>query len=200
MKTVTGAAVWVSYFLTPSKLTRAICGWAVISMSACMTWPPGIGTGAGRFGAGSIPVTRISSTVFAAAPVKMTGTPLGIMAVGNRKAPPPYVKTRGLILQSPSHEKPSSCCTLPPIVSPLPKYCNGGTTGIAAGMEIVDGGSVGGGCWAACTRVDVWMPESSKDMQQAPTINDPKASVIFLITPPSEGNSNCAEWAYHETP
>lgn len=186
-----------SYFLTFSKLTKAICGCALISISACMIWPPGRGTGRG-FGTGSIPVARIKANVLPAAPVKTMGTPFGSIAMGMLTEPPPYVKRRGVSVQLPSHEKPSSCCTLPPIVSPCPKYTNGGTTGIAAGMEMVEEGNVGGGCWAACTRVDVWMQESNKYMAQAPTINDPNASAILFITRPPNVTSNCVDWNYHQ--
>ena len=38
-----------------------------------------------------------------------------------------------------------------------------------------------------------------RNMQSAPTMNDPNASVTLLMTPPIDGNSNCAEWVYHYT-
>jgi hypothetical protein len=50
----------------------------------------------------------------------------------------------------------------------------------------------------ACAKVDVWFPESMRNVQQAPTMNDPNATVTFDITPPlRQTNEECSVWVYH---
>jgi hypothetical protein len=49
---------------------------------------------------------------------------------------------------------------------------------------------------AGCTKIDVWLP--NKNIATAPTMNDPNATVVLDITPPSKGEeSNCTEMHYH---
>jgi hypothetical protein len=185
-----------SYFC---KLAKVMLGCALISMSACARRPPGSGTDRGGVGLGIAPTAINKIHVLWAAPVRTTETFPGTFVSGKLKLPPPYVSTLAVTVH-PSHEKPSSCCTLPPTFDPCPKNCNGGTTGIAPGMDIVEGGSVGAceDCWNACTRVNVWLPESAKNMQQAPTTNDPNASVTLDIRSPLDGErGDCAVWTYH---
>ena len=58
---------------------------------------------------------------------------------------------------------------------------------------------------ASCTIIDVWLPAKpkSKNTLEAPSMNDPNASVVLDITPPSgERIEGCTFWRYHygETP
>src|SRR6267154_878462 len=189
------AAGWVSYFLTPSKLTKSK-GLLCALISSIVFWIAFPGGGATGAGFGIAPVIRNRLNVFWAAPVKLISTFRGTLEPGSLKAPPPYVKTGTAIVHR-SQEKPSSCCTAPPTVEPSPKNCNGGTTGTAPGIEITEGGAwAWGGCWNACTRVDVWTSEKASNPQRIPTINDPNATVTLFIHSPST-ESNCSEWIYH---
>src|SRR6266403_730119 len=177
----------ILYFLTPSKLIKSrgpLC--ALISSFVLWIAVPGGGT-TGE-GLGIAPVARNKLNVFNAAPVSRISTLRGSLEPGRLKSPPPYVKT-GVLIVHRSQDIPSKPVTAPLIVSSCPKYCSGGTTGTAAGMEIA--------VWPACTRVDVWMWASARDPNTAPTMNDPNASAVLLITSPSDGASNCSEWAYH---
>ena len=47
-----------------------------------------------------------------------------------------------------------------------------------------------------CAQVDVWIPADMANAQQAPTINDPNASVTLDITPSPNGR-DCSIWHYH---
>src|SRR5260221_9773449 len=191
-------AVGVSYFFAPSKLTRSrglLC--ALISSVALWIAVPREGAWGSGFGLGIAPTMRSKLNVFWAAPVSTSPTLRGNLEPGRLKAPPPYVKT-GTATVHRSQEKPSSCCRLPPTMLSTPKYCSGGTTGIAAGIDMLESGRVGAcGAWDACTHVDVWMSESAKDPHIAPTMNDPNASTVLLIRSPQEGDLNCSDWAYH---
>ncbi len=131
-------------------------------------------------------------TVLAAAPPNITRIfPENLQSV-SLYAPPPYSKVTFLKTHR-SHTNPSSCCATPS--KTVPETLGPGTVGtvgIAAGMA--------NPCerCCSCARIDAWIPKSSKNIVQAPIMNDPNAMVILDITPPSEGSGrDCAECVYH---
>jgi hypothetical protein len=150
-----------------------------------------LGFGAGGCWLAARACTKLkNATVFAAAPVKFTRTGPENLNRVNVNAPPPYSRTE--LVKSQSVQLLPSTIRVKPLTPIFSKFLvMGGTTGTP--MPTTRRGGLGG----SCARVDVWMPESMKNIQQAPTINDPNASVALLITPPSDGLSNCAEWTYH---
>src|SRR6266436_8189756 len=129
-------------------------------------------------------------TVFAAAPLSTTRTGPEKEKLVNRYAPPEYSKVTFSKVQS-AQSMPSKGCVKPdtPICENFPR--RGGTTGSPPALTpIMREGS--------CANVDVWFPWSIKEAQQAPTINDPNASVILDINPPLEDSGrDCAVWAFH---
>ena len=114
------------------------------------------------------------------------------LASENRNAPPPYRSNEPWNSHR-TQSRPSSCCPSPPITEPTRWTAIAGIDGINPGAEIAP-------CCAAeaCTVVDVWLPESTRYVAEAPTINDPNAKVTLDISPPLEGSGgNCAVWIYH---
>lgn len=128
-----------------------------------------------------------TANAFWAAPVKTT-----LVVPENRQfskwyAPPPYVSVTLSNVHS-LQFRPSNCCgSVPKWLSLTSIDDKGGTTGIASGRPKPD-----------CARIDVWLPESMKNMQKAPTTNDSNASIVFDIPPPKDGKGNdCAVSYYH---
>jgi hypothetical protein len=97
--------------------------------------------------------------------------------------------------------RPSNCITW--LTKMLPSEIDrggGGTTGVN-GFSSNRG--AGGLLWAKakdCRTVETWgLPKPKKDAQSTPSTNDPNATVMFRITPPSSGSAgNCTVWKYHE--
>jgi len=103
-----------------------------------------------------------------------------------RKKPPAYVTVDAFMLQGRSQETPSSCCTVPPKSLPDSSitHSNPDNSGSARGFVTPFRNPP----WAACTRVDVWLPEESSNALETPAANDSNATVSLDITPPLEGN------------
>lgn len=151
---------------------------------------------------------KVSSlSVLAAAPLSSSLTGSLITTPGRSYAPPPYVSWV-LLSEHPKHRRPSSCCAPPVTANPYNVGPRLGTIGIASGSEIVDWaaapGGVGGEGSAAnaeerCTTVDMWDPDDIMSAEQAPTMNDPNASVTLDISPPKhKTNSDCVVWRRHK--
>lgn len=190
MKIRDRAGLWVSYFFTPSKLTRVKLFWAFSSSVALIVGGCFWGCGGGAR-AGKAPSALSRFIVFRAAPFNSIGTLRRTWALLNRNAPPAYVN-RSAAKTQPSQPIPSNGWTPPKIPPPWSGGPRGGTTGSAPEMSTFT--------WPACTRVDVWMSEDAMNAEEAPTINDPNASATLIITPPLKGKSNCVEWVYHQRP
>ena len=121
----------------------------------------------------------ITPAVFAAAPFNITRIGVDMWALTRLYAPPEYSKVTLLKTQS-TQSKPSSCWMTFSIFDEknlLPR--NGGTIGSAPPITIPLGCA-----FEVCTKIDVWLP--NKDITRAPTMNDPNATVILDINPPSE--------------
>jgi len=149
--------------------------------------------GGGIFG--GAPWTRASisgriAKVFAAAPLNSKRVVPEKWQSTREYDPPAYVKVASEKKQ-PLHFMPSNCCETPKNFEPSTEALKGGTIGSPGNPPPP---------WAdaTCSKVDAWFPESMKNMQQAPTINDPNAIVTLDITPPSgQTNEECCVWVYH---
>ncbi len=147
--------------------------------------------GIGGFAAEIASRMRNRIIVFAAAPVKVRRKFLEIATLLKLKAPPPYVNETLLKTQS-VQSTPSNCCTRPDHVALEKWRLAGGTVGTSADTSTPPGPP------RTCANVDVWLPESMRNITEAPTINDPNASIILDIKPPLEGErGDCAVWVYH---
>src|SRR5208337_5377884 len=99
------------------------------------------------------------------------------------KAPPPYIKVAFLKVQCSQLSPSNPIVMLPPNVLSALLELRGGTTGTRPLPITVAGTGPDGG--EDCAKVDVWIPTDTIDAQQAPTINDPNASITLDITPSS---------------
>lgn len=164
-------------------------------------------------------IRSTNATVLAAAPCnEIRVTPLK-WAFVKLYDPPPYISATFSNVQL-SQSSPSSACVVVPFGAPLndPLHILGPNVTAAFGCtpsmtiawlppeksKLVNmqdrcaGGACGAGAGVGgvCAKIDVWLPKIAA--QQAPTINDPNASVILDITPPPSGKSgNCTVWVYH---
>jgi hypothetical protein len=122
-----------------------------------------------------------NTAVLAAAPVRLIDG-----GVTNRdsmisNSPPPYVSVAS-VKEHRKHLIPSTAYGPDRTVTfSAKRFRKGGTTGTPP-------------AWMACAKVDVWLPSSNIDM--APTMNDPNATVRFRILPPNNV-FECGVWTYH---
>jgi hypothetical protein len=131
-----------------------------------------------------------TAIVFAAAPFNTTRIVPENLQLVKANAPPEYDNVT-FSKKHPVQFKPSSSCGTFLSTNPVCDVVIGGTTGTPPSEMAV---------WAStgCSRIDAWFPESMKNALQAPTINDPNASVTLDITPPSgDSRGDCAVWVYH---
>lgn len=170
------AVEWATHCFSPSRLTKVKLPWAFSSSASLILGGSILGFGFGT-GLGSAPSARSKFSVLSAAPLSSIGIFRLNWALLKRNAPPAYVNLSGASKQL-SQFIPSKGWTPPAtcIRSSFPP--RGGTIGSAPrNLKRLP-------CGAACTRVDVWMSESARDAQQAPTINDANGSATFVISPP----------------
>lgn len=122
-----------------------------------------------------------------------------ILLAGRAYAPPPYFKVT-LSNSQLKHSRPSKSIGMLAYREPSSLFPdNGGMIG-TNGLRWAGAGAAWGGAdfvWAkaGCRTVDVWFPK--KNMQSAPNMNDPNATVTIRITPPSDRNSSCTNWRTH---
>jgi len=172
-----------SYYLLTAVLISSIVAGSV-NVALSIGGRLKVDGGTGRCGLLSASTNMSKSRVLSAAPVNVMRIPVLNFGFTKRNAPPPYVKSVFPIVQF-SQSKPSSCSE-PPLKSEffITNPFNGGTIGIdAASVE-------------NCAQVDVWIPEDIINAQQAPTINDPSASITLDIIPSPSGR-DCEIWHYH---
>src|SRR6267143_2166601 len=129
------------------------------------------GGGTGRCGLLRAWSSARTTAVLAAAPPKCIRIPFINLGFTRRNAPPLYLKPTLSNTQF-MHSSPSSCCPEEFLIieSSRTLSFNAGTTGTDP-----SGGPT-------CAQVDVWIPKEMADAQQAPTINDPNASITLDIT------------------
>lgn len=103
--------------------------------------------------------------VFTAAPDRTTRVFPEKLQSTRVNAPPPYASVVSLKVH-PLQLKPSSICDPPSKCESSTKFLTGGTSGTPPVERSWP-------AWAntGCSRVDVWLPETMKNMEQAPTIN-----------------------------
>jgi hypothetical protein len=167
-----------------SRLTLTV----LVAVAICGIGACGLGW-IGGFAVRRAPNMRSKVTVFAAAPVSFKRKFFDTDTSLKLKAPPPYVNDTFSNLQ-PLQDRPSNCCVTPTQSDSVKlRLPSGGTLGISPGADTAED----------CAKVDAWFPASTKNIMEAPTINDPNASVTLDITPPSEDSNgeNCAVWVYH---
>jgi hypothetical protein len=191
-----------------------IRGLAIVAVSMCGVF----GFGLSGCPPGTVCSNRTSVAALAAAPISSSlVVPLKV-AFTRWYAPPAYARVTFVNTQS-VQSRPSKIC-LTPLISaawrigtpqPMAGICGvvpsmynpspGGAPPLywlskkeVLSIMVRHGGRADEG---ACAHVDVWFP--SKNIQQAPTMNDPNAKVILDITPPSSGMAgNCSMWKYHD--
>lgn len=184
----------------------ALAKFPVTSVFRLALWMTGVlglvGGGAGA-ASGQSPYPNMfqKASVLAAAPTSSTCVFPPNLARTSWNAPPPY-RMWELMNISPVERIPSSSYNTPPsMLFSLNTRDKGGTTGT---YGLVPAGATGDGddvdfagdSWAkatsGCTKVEMWFPFPKSDMQTAPTMNDPNATITVRITPPSSGNAgNC---------
>jgi hypothetical protein len=131
------------------------------------------------------------TTVFAAAPDKITRVVPENLQLARLYAPPPYFNVALAKTQFLQFNPSNSWGTPEKMEFSTKAPESGGTTGTPPVAMAV---------WEnrGCSRVDAWFPESIKNALQAPTINDANATVTLDITPPSgDSRGDCAVWVYH---
>ena len=142
-----------------------------------------------------IPKVLSNPSVFAAAPTNLSWTGGTTVESVRLYAPPPYTNVTPLYTLLLERNPSRGTSALRNVLCDDPELPSGGTRGTAACQT-----SPMSGIWAKakpdCRTVEMWFP--NKDMQSAPTTNDPNASVTVRITPPSSGKAgNCTVWKKH---
>src|ERR1035437_10699962 len=195
--------------LTQSSFPVLLFIWMVCCCGA-------LGFGRCGLGPGITPTSRNMLNVFWAGPRRCTPFCEAIEQPKHLNWPPAYVSNVAEILQ-PSQSSPSSCWMLPYTFPPA--ICNqtSGVVGITFGIKNAvptpnrflssakaspygDGDGVGGAvAWAKerCTTVEVWTP-NNKNMETAPSTNDPNTGTYLRIYPPSGKAGNCTVWKYRK--
>ncbi len=134
-----------------------------------------------------------NTNVFAAAPLRVRRVVPENEQLTKLYVPPPYSNVASLNMQS-RHSMPSSCWVSDFNRTRSKRAKSDGTTGMAAGSATP--------AWAKakCATVDVWLPESMRNIEKAPALNDPNASITLDITPAPHNGAGCAVWRYHYGP
>jgi hypothetical protein len=169
---------------------------AVFRVALWMTGVLGLVAG-GVFGAAAQPIIpRLfsSANVLPAAPMNWRFVSPSNVELRSKYAPPPYriVTLRNMLSYT---MNPSRSIVWPAIMLPPSSFATvtGGTIGT---HRLTRGEAVWAKAKSDCRKVEIWFP--NKDMQTAPTMNDPTASVTVRITPPSSGGAgNSTVWKKH---
>jgi hypothetical protein len=132
-----------------------------------------------------------NTAVFDAAPVSCIDGGLTNCDSTIENSPPPYNN----IVRSKTHRRQRTPATRnESSVKWEPSteiFLNGGTVGVPSMFMAKPGGAKP---WGDCANVEVWFP--SKNIDMAPTMNDPNATVTFRISPPNNV-FECGVWTYH---